>query len=57
MGHLGLLQAARGAAVWGAEPGPVPGLPADVESFPPLPAPATPLSLPASQAGGAVRDD
>jgi hypothetical protein len=34
-----LLGTARGAVVWGAEPGPLPGLPADPESFPPLPAP------------------
>ena len=37
-----LLQTARGAAGWGARPSPLPGLPADVESFPPLPAPSTP---------------
>jgi hypothetical protein len=34
-----LLETARGAVVWGAEPGPLPGLAADPESFPPLPAP------------------
>ncbi|MCU1522307.1 MAG: hypothetical protein JWN19_2692, partial [Arthrobacter sp.] len=36
-----LLQTARSAAGWGAQPGPLPGLPADVESFPPLPEPST----------------
>ena len=43
-----LLQTARGAAGWGAQPGPLPGLPADVESFPPLPVPPTPTSTPTS---------
>jgi hypothetical protein len=37
-----LLQTARGAAVWGAQPGPLPGLSADIESLPPLPDPSTP---------------
>jgi hypothetical protein len=37
-----LLETARGAVVWGAEPGPLPGLPGDPESFPPLPAPTPP---------------
>jgi hypothetical protein len=36
-----LLQTARGAAVWGAQPGPLPGLLADVESLPPLPDPSS----------------
>ncbi|WP_264356715.1 ferritin-like domain-containing protein [Pseudarthrobacter sp. MM222] len=37
-----LLETARGAAAWGAQPGPLPGLSADVESLPPLPDPSTP---------------
>jgi hypothetical protein len=34
-----LLATARATAAWGAGPGPLPGLDADPESFPPLPAP------------------
>jgi hypothetical protein len=45
-----LLQTARGAAGWGAQPSPLPGLSADVESFPPLPVPPTPT--PTSTSGG-----
>ncbi|WP_307000180.1 DUF4439 domain-containing protein [Arthrobacter sp. V1I7] len=37
-----LLHTARAAAGWGAQPGPLPGLAADLESFPPLPAPQPP---------------
>ena len=36
-----LLDTARGATLWGAEPGPLPGLAADPASFPALPAPTS----------------
>jgi Domain of unknown function (DUF4439) len=53
-----LLGTARGAALWGSAPGPLPGLPVDVDSLPPLPAPSTPASstlapsTPAPTSGG-----
>jgi hypothetical protein len=37
-----LLGTARGAALWGSAPGPLPGLPVDVDSLPPLPTPSAP---------------
>lgn len=46
-----LLGAARRASLWGAAPGPVPGLAVDAESFPTLPAPGPSASPSRSQAG------
>jgi hypothetical protein len=43
----GLLDAARRAVRWGADPGPVPGLVADPAAFPALPADAVPTESPA----------